>query len=132
MEYIFDLVYKFLKLISELTGLTYREVNIIVYFFIIPSLFIFLVSRLIKKKYPVIIFLFLALISLLIIPDFEQFSEKLFDRSVGFLNWFDNIGLNYTQASAVICVIIPILIIVLLIYLKKKFKLKIHSNIVKN
>ena len=124
MKEIFDLVYRFLKWISELTNLTYREVNIIVYFIIIPSLFLFLISRILRKKYPVIVFLVLIIISLLIIPDFEQFSDGLFDKSVNFLNWFNNIGLSYTDASVVICVIIPILIILSLVYLNRKTKLK--------
>ena len=124
MNEIFDLVYRLLKWISELTNFTYREVNIIVYFIIIPSLFFLFISRILRKKYPVIVFLVLTIISVLIIPDFEQFSDSLFEKSVSFLNWFDNIGLNYVQASVVICVIIPILIILFLIYLNTKTKLK--------
>ncbi len=120
MNEIFDIIYKFLKWISEFTGLTYREVNIIVYFIIIPSFFIFLISKILKKKYLNISFLVIVLISLLIIPDFKIFSDKLFNRSVDFLNWFQYIGLNYVQASVVICVIIPILVIILLLYLNKK------------
>lgn len=120
MNEIFDLIYRLLKWISELTGLTYREVNIIVYFIVIPTFFVFLISKILKKKHLIISFLVLVLILFLIIPDFEIFSDKLFDLSVDFLNWFEHIGLNYVQASVVICVIVPVLIIILLLYLNKK------------
>jgi len=119
MNEIFDLIYKLLKWISALTGLTYREVNIIVYFIIIPAFFIFLISKILNKKHLIFGFIVLILILFLIIPDFEIFSDKLFNLSVDFLNWFEHIGLNYVQASVVICVIVPILIITLLLYLNK-------------
>lgn len=119
---IFDIIYQFLKWISIQTGFTYREVNIIVYFMIIPSLFIYLFSRIIKNKYPIIVFLVFVLFLCIGIPDFEIFSNKLFDHSVDFLNWFELFGLNYIQASVVICVVIPVLVIILLLYLNKKKK----------
>lgn len=120
MEELFDSVYKFLKWISVSTGFTYREVNIIVYFIIIPSFLLFLISKIYKKKYIIISFVTLVSVVLILIPDFEVFSDRLFDLSVVFLKWFENLGLNYVQASVVICVFMPLLIILLLIYLKKK------------
>ena len=125
MNEIFDLVYKFLKWISFVTGFTYREVNIVVYFIIIPSFFFYLISRILKKSYPIITFIILTIITIMIIPNFERFSDKLFDKSVDFLNWFKIIGLNYIHASVVICVIIPIIAISLLLF----YKIKINRNI---
>ncbi len=120
MNETFQVVYKFLKWISKISGLTYHEVNIIVYFIIIPAFFIFLISKIFKKKALFVGFLILVVLTIIIVPDFAQFSTNLFDKSIGFLKWFDNIGLNYIQASVVICVIIPILIFIFLIYLKKR------------
>lgn len=120
METIFDTIYKLLKWISNLTGFTYREINIITYFMIIPSLFFYLMSKIYRNKYIILIFLGLITIITLFIPDFESFSDKLFDISVRFLLWFKHIGLNYVEASVVICVILPILILILLFYLKKR------------
>lgn len=120
MNEIFDLVYNFLKWLSSTTGLTYREVNILVYFFLIPSLFVYLVGRLLRSKFPILVFLSLSLISILIIPDFERFSDRLFEKSVDFLEWFEIIGLNYIQASVIICVFIPILLVGLLMCFKRK------------
>jgi len=127
MNEIFDFVYHFLKWVSSVTGLSYREVNIVVYFMVIPSLFFYLISRMINKKYPIVIFLMLTLLTLVIIPDFQQFSDQLFERSVNFLKAFEVIGLNYVQASVVICVFIPMAILTILIYFRKTHKLKDHS-----
>ena len=118
MNEIFDIIYNFLKWLSSITGLTYREVNIVVYFIIIPSFFFYLISRIFRNKYPILIFLALNFIALLIIPDFKKFSNHLFDKSVDFLEWFEIIGLNYIEASVVICVVIPVIIITMLFYLK--------------
>ncbi len=117
MTSVFDLVYQLLKWLSKISGFTYREINIIVYFIIIPSFFLFLISRILRQKYIIISFFLLILFLLLIIPNFELFSSQLFDKSVSFLNSFNNIGLNYIQASVVICVIIPVIIISILFYL---------------
>ncbi len=124
MTEIFKIIYQFLKWISALTGLTYREVNIVVYFILIPSLFFYLISRIIKQKWVILGYLIFVGISLLIIPDFEQFSSAFFDLSVDFLNCFEVIGLDYIQASVLICVLLPILIIFFLLKLNRKKKPK--------
>ncbi|MEP4790728.1 MAG: hypothetical protein ABJW77_09710 [Gilvibacter sp.] len=123
MDQIFDVVYRFLKWLSEFTGFTYREINILVYFYFLPFLFIFLYERITKQNQLKIGFAILALISLLIIQDFEKFSSKAFDSAVVFLESFEFIGLDYIAASVVWCVIIPgILVIVLLYRAKQKQK----------
>ena len=120
MAEIFDVIYKLLKWISALTGLSYREVNIVVYFIILPAFFLYLITRITKQKWFILGFLILVGIVLATIPDFKSFSNKLFDRSVDFLNWFEIIGLNYVQASVVICAFVPIVIIFFLYYYKRK------------
>ncbi|ADV50519.1 hypothetical protein Celal_3249 [Cellulophaga algicola DSM 14237] len=120
MDRIFQAVYNILKWISKISGLTYHEVNIIIYYIIIPGFFVFLISRILKSKSLIFGFIVFVLFAIFIIPDFEKFATALFEHSVLFLNWFEYFGLNYVQASVVICVLIPILIIVLLTYLNKK------------
>ncbi|WP_075340302.1 hypothetical protein [Tenacibaculum agarivorans] len=120
MDQVFDLVYKLLKWISAVSGFTYREINIIVYFIIIPSLFSFLLSKIFNQKYIVLGFLAFIALTVLLIPNFEIFSHYLFDYCVDFLNWFQHLGMNYIQASVVICVIIPTIIIGSLLYFKNK------------
>ncbi len=123
MDEIFQAVYQFLKWASETSGLSYHEVNIIVYYIIIPAFFVFLLGRILKRKALIIGFLTLVLLLIIIIPDFRQFSTNLFNKSTDFLNWFEHFGLNYVQASVVVCVITPILIVLLLIYLNKRNRL---------
>ncbi|MFI0427947.1 hypothetical protein [Mariniflexile sp. HMF6888] len=120
MNEIFKVVYDILKWISKITGLTYHEINIVVYFIIVPSIFIYMLERISKTNYLKIGFGAIVLLTILIVSDFEKFSTLLFNKSVDFLNWFDVIGLNYIQASVVICVIIPIIILGLLMYLNKR------------
>ncbi|WP_196893962.1 hypothetical protein [Aureivirga marina] len=120
MNTIFDFIYKLLKAISGITGLTYVEINIIVYYFIIPGYFLYLIQKIFKKKYWIPIYISLTLITILFIPNFYLFSKDLFQKSVVFLNWFEIIGLNYTEASVVICVFVPIIIVSYLYYFKAK------------
>lgn len=46
-------------------------------------------------------------LALFAVPDFSRFSEVLFAASVTFLLLFGRIGLDYTVASVVLCVILP-------------------------
>ena len=117
MKEIFKIVYDILKWISKISGFTYHEVNIIVYFIIIPAIFIYILERIIKTNYLKIGFGVLVLLTIIIVPDFSIFSTSLFKKSVNFLNWFSIIGLNYIQASVVVCVIVPLIILGFLMYL---------------
>ena len=119
MNEAFKIVYDFLKWISKTSGFTYHEVNIIVYFIIIPAIIIYMIERILKTNYLKIGFVVLILLTIIIIPDFSVFSTSLFNKSVDFLNWFSIIGLNYIQTSVVICVIVPLIIIGFLRYLNR-------------
>ncbi|SDF47535.1 hypothetical protein SAMN04487992_11728 [Cellulophaga baltica] len=65
-------------------------------------------------------FIIFQLFVVFVIPDFEKFATTLFEGSVNFLNSFSQVGLNYVQASVVICVIIPTAILAALMYWNKK------------
>ncbi len=116
MNEVFDLIYRFLIWLSSITGFTYHEVNIIIYFILIPAFFVFLISLLSRNKYWILGYLLIVLILITTIPDFRAFSDVIFDKSVSFLNWFENLGLNYVQASVIICVVIPSLILIALVF----------------
>jgi len=120
MNEIFDLVYRGLKWLSKISGLTYEEINIIIWYFILPASFVFLLERFFKTKYLTSGFAAIVFLVILGVKDFELFSKALFQKSVDFLNWFDNLGINYVQASVLICVILPILMIAALVFLKKQ------------
>ncbi len=123
MKQIFNSVYEFLIFISSISGLNYKEVNIIIWFIIIPFSWCFLIDKIINKHYLKIIFSSIVIFTLLFINDFSEFSNSLFDKSANFLKTFDNIGSNYTTSSVIICVLIPILIYFILI--KKAYFQKI-------
>jgi hypothetical protein len=129
MNTIFQIVYLLLVWLSEVTGLSYRATNIVVYFIIIPFVYLLLADKLLKKHYLKIGFSILVLILLLIIKDFEVFSSQLFDLSVKFLLWFQIIGWNYTVASVIICVVIPLIAFLVLIYFAywKRMKLALDK-----
>ncbi len=127
MNFIFAIVYEVLKWLSWATALTYREINIVAYFIVIPFLFLLLIDRLLKAHYLKISFSVITVVSLLIIDDFEEFSNLWFDRSVVFLNWFDIIGWNYIEASVIICVALPALILGSLAYFGKRLQHNMNS-----
>jgi hypothetical protein len=47
---------------------------------------------------------------------FRDRCDWVFDKSVDFLLWFKKIGWNYVVSSVIICVVVPALIYVELIY----------------
>ena len=129
MERIFKIVYDILMWMSRVSGLTYREINIIVFFIIVPLFFMHLIDRIRGKNYFKIGFAGIVLISLFFIENFEQFSSNLFDDCVVFLEWFDIVGWNYTEASVIVCILIPILTFISLVYLKRKLRKKKHNPV---
>ncbi len=116
MNIIFEIVYKLLKWISAITEFSYREINIIVFFILIPLLIFIIIDKILAKNYFKIGFFIITITTIVLIDDFKIFSSQLFDKSVDFLNWFQIIGLNYTQASVIICVFSPLLILFILMY----------------
>ncbi len=116
MNLIFRIIYLMLKAVSAATGLTYNEINIVVYYFIIPLVFSFLFDRIIKKYIFSVGFIFVWILGLFVIPNFSRFSDHLFDASVVFLNSFGFVGWNYIVASVMICVVAPTLIFAVLFY----------------
>lgn len=122
MNLIFEIVRDILLWIGQLTRLSYNEINIIVYYIVIPYTFLHLLDRIFRSQYLRVGFLVVVLMGLLMISDFKVFSDKLFKWSVQFLNWFEIIGLDYFQASVVICVFVPIVIYAVLFYLIRERK----------
>lgn len=103
-----------LEWMAALTGLTYAEINVIVYFMILPFLFATMLDGILRCHW-----LKLAVVAgwalvLFAIPDFGGFSERLFASSVTFLLLFGRIGLDYTAASVLLCVVLPGLALVTL------------------
>ena len=117
MNAIFHIVYSALMLLSDLTGLTYNEVNIVVYYIILPFGYVVLADKIWKKHYLKVGYIFSVLVILFLIHDFKVFSDWLFQKSVDFLLSFQIFGWNYTVSSVLICVIFPGIVFVLMFFL---------------
>ena len=104
-------------IIAKLTGSTYNEVNIIVYYLLIPLSWTVMIDYLTKLPFLSPMFVLAWILFLWKDPmKFRNRSDWAFMKSVDFLLWFKRIGWNYVVSSVIICVIIPILVYVELIY----------------
>jgi len=97
-----------------MTGLTYEEVNVVVYFVIIPAVFFALIDRIIKRPVCLLVFSGVMLLAYLRIQNFTLFSEQLFNTSVRFLLGFSSFGIGYDMASVIICVVMPIILFIVM------------------
>ena len=115
MNKIFIIVRDFLINLSSITKLSYNEINIIVYYFIIPFIYLSIIDFKIQSHVFKISFVSCLLILSFFIKDFKSFSDSLFMKSVDFLNLFDFIGCNYIVSSVIICVVVPVIILILIL-----------------
>lgn len=113
---IFKIVADSLYFIANKTGLTYNEVNIIVYYFIIPFTWLCLLDAIFHVHYFKIAFAIFTSGFIVGCKNFVTYSDWLFEKSVSFLNFFNKYGSNYTASSVWICVSLPIVIYATLIY----------------
>jgi hypothetical protein len=116
-ERIFYNVVKDLMRFATLFKLTYNEINIVVFYFIIPFTWMILLDIIFEFHYFKIGSFFFILGFFFACKDFRSFSNKLFGKSVVFLNYFNRFGSNYIVSSVWICIFIPVLIYGGLFYL---------------
>jgi len=114
---IFKLVSNLLQYLAKKTRLSYVEINIIVYYFIIPFTWIILIDMLLNSHYLKLSFMIFTAGFRVGCQNFGTYSIWLFKKSVDFLNYFNRYGSNYVKASVRVCVLVPITIYVILIYL---------------
>ena len=117
MNKIFIVVRDILVWLANISGFSYMAVNIIVYYFVIPFIYFIILDQILEAHYFKISFLIIISVTLLRIRDFELFSDWLFRKSADFLRSFSSIGMNYTVASVVICVFIPLAVLLVLFFL---------------
>ena len=113
---IFIIIRDFLQVLANISGFSYMAINIIVYYFVIPFIFIVLIDQIFGVHYLIISYILAVFISIAIINDFEKFSKWLFNKSTDFLNSFTFIGWNYIVASIIICFLIPLFVLAFLVY----------------
>ena len=114
---IFAVVAGMEHVIAKLTGATYNEVNIIVYYLLIPLSWAAMIDYITKMPFLSIMYVIAWIVFLWKDPmKFRDRCNWVFIKSVDFLLWFKKIGWNYVVSSVIICVIVPILVYVELIY----------------
>lgn len=100
--------------IAYLFGTTYNLINILVFYVLIPSSWIYLISR--KTNYKLNFISLGLLLTFIFLPNIRKNSDYLFQKSVDFLNWSADIfGSNYIDMSVYICVIFTGIIYLILI-----------------
>lgn len=112
----FNSVARVLLFIARATGMTYNEINIIVYYLIVPLTWTVMIDILIKMPITTPLLLITwAVIFFVHRDDFRKWCDWAFDKSAEFLLWFKRIGWNYVVSSVIICVVVPIIIYAALI-----------------
>lgn len=114
---IFGMVAGVEHVIAKLTGATYNEVNIIIYFLLIPLSWASMIDYI--TRLPLLSPMYLIAWIVFFWKDQMTFRDRCdwaFDKSVEFLLWFKKIGWNYIVSSVIICVVVPLFIYVELIY----------------
>ena len=121
---IFELVANALYSGARILGITYNELNIIVYIILIPLAWAYMIDKAYKFHRIKLSYLFFLLLILGLGGTFETNCDRLFIICQRFLCLFYPIGINYTEASVIFCVIAPILIHIALIKILKRVRQK--------
>lgn len=114
---VFNIVAKILIKISKLTKLSYSEINVLVYYFLIPFTWLGLLDVILQFNYLKIAFTIYFFGFYVGCRNFSRYSDWLFNKSVLFLKYFNKFGSNYYASSVWICVSLPLMIYALLIFL---------------
>ena len=115
MNKIFIIVRDALLILSSIFRLSYNAVNVIVYYIIIPMIYLMIIDMIIGGYYFTISYVLILLGAAIIIKDYNVFFDWLFEKSAQFLRSFSVIGWNYYVASVIICVFIPIIVLIILL-----------------
>ena len=114
---IFALVAGAEHIIAKLTGSTYNEVNIVVYYLIIPLSWTVMVDYITMMPFLTPMYIIAWIVFLWKDPmKFRDRCDWAFMKSVDFLLWFKKIGWNYIVSSVIICVVVPVLVYIELVY----------------
>ena len=114
---VFAIVAGIEHVIAKVTGLTYNEVNIIVYYLLIPLSWAVMIDFI--TMLPLLSPMYIMGWIVFLWKDPMRFRDRCdwaFGKSVDFLLWFKKIGWNYIVSSVIICVVVPALVYAELIY----------------
>ena len=116
MENVFQWVALSLHRSAQIIGISYNEINVIVYYFFIPLSWLVVLDHILEFHYLKASFLLVCFGFVLGCRDFRSYSNWLFNKSVIFLNAFNGIGSNYVKSSVWVCAIGPMFIYPILSY----------------
>ena len=114
---VFAIVAGIEHVIAKVTGLTYNEVNIIIYYLLIPLSWAVMIDFI--TMLPLLSPMYIVGWIVVLWKDPMRFRDRCdwaFGKSVDFLLWFKKIGWNYIVSSVIICVVVPALVYAELIY----------------
>lgn len=101
---------------AQRLGITYNEINILVYYLLIPLTWTIMVDLLLGAPITTVALLLVWVgIKIGTMGRFTEWCDWAFMRSVDFLNFFNRWGGNYVLNSVVVCVAVPVLIYIALI-----------------
>ena len=110
---IFSAVQQFLEWIAKITHRTYHEVNIIVYYFLIPLTWTLMIDYIFSLPFIFSIAYSLFCISVALSrKNFRKFCDGLFNKSANFIEHFG----DYHVFSVLLCVALPLVIFIVLVF----------------
>jgi len=104
----FQAVAKGLYYSGTLINLSYNEMNIVVYFVIIPLIWAYMIDKMFRFHYVKLSLMLVILFCWLTTNNLNAFCDNLFYTCVIFLYLFRTIGIDYVAASVLFCVVLPI------------------------
>lgn len=119
IEHTFQIVARALSSAARLANISYNEVNIIVYFIIIPFIWAYMIDKAYRSHYIKLGYSALCIGIFIGCENYSAFCDYLFSICSRFLCLFYPVGINYITASVIFCVIVPVIVHVLLM---KKLK----------
>lgn len=126
---LFNAIVQILEEICRRTGLSYFEINILIYTFFVPStwwLVVWLRTR--RHGWLGVLHLLPAVFYLLKRDDLADFSEKFYEKNVhALLHLGGGTDEGYVQISIFIGVVVPFVFWLLLFFLPKKWLLAAYS-----
>ena len=115
---LFDFVADALTQAAIVLGVTYNQINIILYYLVIPLSWAVMIDIYIRK--PIASLLVLGawvIVAVCKWRNFREWCDWLFESSVNFLLSFNRMGSFYNLTSVIICVVVPLVIYGILGYL---------------
>ena len=113
MKQLFVLTRDFLLEIASYTGLSYNEVNVFVWYVLIPFTWAILFDLIFGKHFAKTIVGGLGLIAIAVVK-FTGSADLIFEQSAKCL-LASNVGGSYVNASVVICLFVPIIVYLVMI-----------------